>query len=100
MPLSVQTSYRYENTLRIREVLGHRIDAKISPKTPSEKAQTTVSENRLTFLKIDVVWTVFLLLPVPTGNNEQASFLVHQVLHTSAAVLRYRRMFAQFSLRV
>ena len=26
-------------------VLGHRIDAKITPKAASEKAQTTVSEN-------------------------------------------------------
>ena len=70
MPLSVQISYRYKNILRIREVLGQHIDAKISPKTPSEKAQTTVSENRYTFPKIDVVWTAILSLLAPTGNNE------------------------------
>ena len=29
-PLSVQSSYRYQNILRIGEVLGHRIDTKIS----------------------------------------------------------------------
>ena len=95
-PLGVQSSYRYENILRVREVLGHRIDAKISPKAPSEKAQTTVSENRYTYPKIDVFRTAILSLLAPTGNNERASFLVHQVLHTSATVLRYRRMFTQF----
>ena len=99
-PLSVRNSYRYENILRIREVLGHRIDAKIFPKAPSEKAHTTVSENTYTFPKIDVFRTAISSLLAPTGNNEQASFLVHQVSHTSATVLRYRRMFMQFSLRV
>ena len=99
-PLSVQSSYRYENILRIREVLGHRIDAEISPKAPSEKAQTTVSENRYTFPKIDVFRTAILSLLAPTENNERASFLVHQVPHTSATVVRYRRKFTQFSLRI
>ena len=33
--------------------LGHRIDAKISPKAVSEKVQTTVSENRYIYPKID-----------------------------------------------
>ena len=56
-PLSVQSSYRYQNILRIGEVLGHRIDAKISPKAGSEKAQTTVSENTYTFPNIDVFRT-------------------------------------------
>ena len=93
-PLSVQSSYRYQNILRIGEVLGHRIDAKISPKAASEKAQTTVSENT------DVFRTAILSLLAPTGNNARASFLVHQVPRTSAAVLWYRRMFTQFSLRV
>ena len=88
-----------ENT-RIKEVLGHRIDAKISPKVPSEKAQTTMSENRYTFPKIDVFWTAILSLLAPTGNNERASFLVHQVPHTSATVLQYRRLFIQFFLHV
>ena len=97
-PLSVQSSYHYESILWIREVLGHHIDAKISPKAPSEKAQTTVSEN--TFLKIDVFWTAILALLAPTGNNERTSFLVLQIPHPSATVLRYRRMFTQFSLHV
>ena len=79
-----------ENILRIREVLGHRIGAKISPKAPSEKAQTTVSENRYTFPKIDVFRMAILVLLAPAGNNEQLSFLVHQIPHTSATVLRYR----------
>ena len=35
-----------QNTLQIGKVLGHHVDAKISPKAASEKAQTTVSENR------------------------------------------------------
>ena len=71
-PLSVQYSYRYENILRIREVLGHPIDAEISPKAPSEKAQTTVSENRYTFPRIDVFRTAILSLLAPTENNERA----------------------------
>ena len=100
LPLSVQNSYRYENILQIREVSGHRIDAKIFPKAPPEKAQTTMSENTYTFPKIDVFWMAILLLLVPTGNNKRASFLVHQVPHTSATVLLFCRMFAQFSLHV
>ena len=100
VPLSVQSSYRYENILRIREVLGHRIDTKVSPKVASEKAQTTASENRYTYLKIDVFRTAIVSLLAPTGNNERASFLVHQVQHTSATVLQYCRMFKQFSLCV
>ena len=83
-PLSVQSSYRYQNILRIGEVLGHRIDAKISPKAASEKAQTTVSENTYTFPNIDVFRTAILSLLAPTGNNARASFLVHQVPRTSA----------------
>jgi len=86
--------------LQIGEVLGHRIDAKISPKAASEKPQTTVSENRYTSLKIDVFQTVILTLVAPTGNNAQASFLVHQVPHASATVWQYHRMFMQFSLCV
>ena len=74
-PLSVQSSYRYQNILRIGEVLGHRIDAKISPKAASEKAQTTVSENTYTFPNIDVFRTAILSLLAPTGNNARASFL-------------------------
>ena len=99
-PLSVQSSYRYQNILRIGEVLGHRIDAKISPKAASEKAQTTVSENTYTFPNIDVFRMAILSLLAPTGNNARASFLVHQVPRTSATVLWYRRMFTQFSLCV
>ena len=60
----------------------------------------TMSENTYTFPKIDVFLTAILSLLAPTGNNEQASFLVHQVPHTSAIVQRYRRMFTQFFLRV
>ena len=73
-PLSVQSSYRYQNILRIGEVLEHRIDAKISPKAASEKAQTTVSENTYTFPNIDVFRTAILSLLAPTGNNARASF--------------------------
>ena len=98
--LGVQSSYRYENILRIREGLGHCIDAKIFPKAPLEKAQTTVSENRYIYPKIDVFRTAILSLLAPTGHNERASILVRQVLRTSATVLWYRRMFMQFSLRV
>ena len=97
---SVQSSYRYQNILRIGGVLGHCIHAKISPKAASEKAQTTVSENRYTNPIIDVFRTVNLSLLASTGNNVWASFLVHQVPRTSATVLRYRRGFTQFSLRV
>ena len=59
-----------------------------------------MSENTYTFPKIDVFRTAISSLLAPTGNNEQASFLVHQVPHTSATVLWYRRMFTQFSLHV
>ena len=83
-------SYHCENILQIREILGHCVDAKIFSKVPSEKAQTTVSENTYTFSKIDVFRMAILSLLEPTGNNERASFLVHQVPHTSATVLRYR----------
>ena len=62
LPLSVQSSYGYKNILQIGEVLGHCIDAKISPKAASEKAQITVSENRYTSPKIDVFQTVILTL--------------------------------------
>ena len=44
--------------------------------------------------------TAILSLLAPTGINERASFLVHQVPHTSATVLRYRQKITQFSLRV
>ena len=64
--------------------MEHRIDAKISPKAHSGKAQTTASENRYTSPKIDVFQTAILLLLAPTGNNKRASFLVHQVPHPSA----------------
>ena len=84
--------------LQIGKVLGHHIDAKISSKVASEKAQTTVSENRYTSPKIDVFWTAILTLLAQTGNNAQAPFLIHQVPpRTSAKVLRYCQMFTQFS---
>ena len=86
--------------LQIGGVLGHRINAKISPKAASDKAQTTVSENRYTSPKIDAFRMAILTLLEQTGDNVQASFLVHQVPQTSATVLRYHRMFMQFSLRV
>ena len=79
--------------------MGHRIHAKISPKAASEKAQTTVSENRYTNLIIDVFRMVVLLLLASTGNSVQAPFLVHQVPRTSATVWQYRQVFIQFSLR-
>ena len=80
--------------------MGHRFNAKISPKAASEKAQTTVSENTYTSPTIDVFRTAILSLLAPTGNNERASFLVPQVPRTSTTVLWYRRMFMQFSLSV
>ena len=98
--LSVQSNHRYENILQIGEVLGHRIDAEISPKPASEKEQTTVSKNRYTSPKIDVFRTAILTLLAPRGNNVRASFLVYQVPRTSATVLLYHWIFTQFSLRV
>ena len=95
--------------LQIGEVLGHCIDAKISPKAASEKVQTTVSGNRYTYLKINVRYTylkinvfrtAILTLIATMGDNARASSLVHQVLCTSATVWQYRRMFTHFSLRV
>ena len=58
----------------------------------------TVSENRYTSPKIDVLWMAILTLLAPTGNNTRASFLVHQVLCTSAGIAESLHM--QFSLRV
>ena len=97
---SVQNSYATKITCKLGRSLGHRIDAKISQKASSEKAQTTVSENRYTFPKIDVFRTAILSLLAPTGNYKRVSFLVHQVPHTSATVLQCRQMFMQFSLRI
>ena len=59
-----------------------------------------VSENRYTNPIIDVFRMVVLLLLASTGNSVRAPFLVHQVPRTSATVLRYRRVFTQFSLCV
>ena len=84
---------------RIGLVHVQHIDAKISPKAASEKAQTTVSKNRFTSLKI-VFRTAILTLIAPTRNNAQASFLVHQVPCTFVTVLRYCQMFTQFSFRI
>ena len=86
--------------MQIRQILGHHIDAKISPKAASEKVQTTVSENRYTSPNIDVFRTAILTLIAPTEDNARASFLVHQVPRTSSTVWRYRQIFTQFSLRV
>ena len=63
------TLVHYKNLLQIGEILGHRIDAIISPKATSEKAQTTVSENRYTYPKIDVFRTAILTLIATTGDN-------------------------------
>ena len=92
-PLSVQSSYRYENILR---GLGYHIDAKISPKAALGKAQTTVSENRYTSPKIDVFQRAILALLMPTGNNAPVSFFVHQVPRTSAIVLWLRSFTSAF----
>ena len=82
------------------EILGHHIDAIISPQAASEKAQTMVSENRCTYPKIDVFGTAVLTLIATTRDNAWASFLVHQVPRTSTTVWEYRQMVTQFSLRV
>ena len=69
----LKSNERNTQFLRI-EVLGHCIDAKISPKAAaSEKAQTMVSENGYTSPKVDVFWTAILLLLAPTGNNAWVS---------------------------
>ena len=65
-----------------------------------QRRQTTVSGNRNTNPIIYVFRTVVLSLLASTGNSVRAPFLVHQVPRTSATVLRYRRVFTQFSLRV
>ena len=104
VPLSIQSSYHDKNWLQIGGVLGHCIDAKISPKADSEKAQTMVSENEYTYPRIDVVFfrTFILSLLPSTGNNVQVSFLIHRVPHTSASlrVLWYRQVFTQLSLHI
>ena len=86
--------------LQIGQILGHHINAKISPKAASEKTQTTVSENRYTSPNINVFRTAILTLIAPMGDNARASFLVHQAPRTSSTVWGYHRIFMQFSLRV
>ena len=56
-------------------------------KSLKRKAQTTMSENRYTSLKIDIFRMTILSLLASIGNNAQASFLVHQVPCISATVL-------------
>ena len=73
-PLSVQSSYRYQNILRIGEVFWQRIDAKISPKAASEKAQTTVSENTYTFPNIDVFRTGHFI--ASSANRKQCAGVI------------------------
>ena len=63
---SAQSSYRDENRLRIGDVLGNRIDAEIDPKAPSEKAQTTVSENRYIYPRINFFSEGHLLILAST----------------------------------
>ena len=48
----------------------------------------------------DFFLTVILSPLESIGNDVQASFLVRQVLHTSATVLQYRQVFTQLSLHV
>ena len=95
-PPGAQSSYRDENWLRIGRVLGHRIHAKISPQAASEKAQTTVSDNRYTSPIINVFRTVNLSLLASTGNRVRAPFLAY--LRYSLAV--DCRVFTRFSLCV
>ena len=78
------------------ELEGHCIDAKISLKAASEKVQTTVSENRYVYPRIDFSDGHFITYRV---NNVQASFLVHQVLHTFTTALLLS-VYAVFSLRL
>ena len=99
-PRVLKAATAKKNWLRNGGVLGHRIHAKTSQKAASEKALTMVSENRYTYPMIDVFRTVILSLLASTGNNVQVSFLVHQVLCTSATGSWYRRVFTQFSLHV
>ena len=98
--MSVQSSYHYNNILEIGEVLGHRVNAEISPKAALEKAQTTLSENRYISPKIDVFRTAVLSLLASTGNNAQTSFLVRQVPRTFGTVLQCCQICMKFSLRV
>ena len=56
----------------------------------SEKALTTVSESRYIYPRIDFFRTVILsLILASAGKNVRVSFVVHQVLRTSATVFRY-----------
>ena len=75
---SAQSSYHDDVN---RRGLGYRIDANWSPKAVSEKAQTTVSENRYISPRIDFFWTIISSFLVSTGNNVRASFSVKKVPH-------------------
>ena len=98
-PLSVQSSYRYQNILQIEEVLGHRIDTKISPKAALEKAQT-VYENRYTFPKIDVFQTAISSLLAPTGNMRRRHFWYTRYRVPPLQSCGIAECLPQFSLRI
>ena len=72
VPASAQSGYRDENRLRIGGVLGHRIDAEIYPKAASEKAQTTVSENRYVYPRINFFGRLFIDSSINRKNNARA----------------------------
>ena len=65
-PPSAQSSYCGVNWLRNGKVLGHHINAKISPKVASEKVQTTVSENRCIYPRMGFFRQSFMILFVST----------------------------------
>ena len=53
-----------------------------------------------TLIQLLMFETVILSLLASTGNNVRASFLVHQIPHTSTTVWQCRRVFTQFSLGI
>ena len=71
-PPSAQSSYCGIKWLRNGKVLGHLINAKISPKVASEKVQTMVSESRCIYLSMGFFRQSFMILfCINTSRSKQ-----------------------------
>ena len=85
VPPRVQSRSGDHNQLSSGRVLGHCINARISTKTSSGKAETTVSDKKKRIRPIINLfrWVTFFPL-AHTENNVQRLFLVRRSLQTSS----------------
>ena len=96
--VSAQSSYRFENILQIGVVMGHRIDAKISPKAASEKVQTTGSENRFTSPKIDA-FRIDGHFNASSANRRQCAGVIFDAPGPAYLIISVSSKFRQIELR-